>query len=402
MTAFLHTRNQRIVYRNKPVRLRGVNLGGWLMMEGYFMHSRNEAVQIFKKEFRKKLGPKALKEFEKKFRNSFVQQKDIKNISQMGFNCLRVPFHHRLIEHKPYRYDLKGVAYLDRVISWAKKYKLWVILDLHGACGSQNHDWHSDSLGEANLWKSPLAQKRTDALWTFLADRYKNNKTVAGYDLLNEAVLGNTHKLNTFYKKVIKTIRSVDQNHILFIEGNNWAMDLKCLDVFDDNNYVLSAHCYEPLDFTFNFVPQLKYPLKSKKGIWNRKNIEKIIKKHAAFARRHNVPVFVGEFGINARGGRYGEDKWLKDILQCFKKYDFHWTYWTYKAIKNPLFPDGLLSYRANPPWVNRQGPKIGWETWPGLWRKNKKAMARSWRSDQFTPNSSVLKVLRDEIKSHS
>ena len=39
-----------------PVHLRGLNLGGWLMMEAYFMHAPNRAEQLFKKKFAAELG----------------------------------------------------------------------------------------------------------------------------------------------------------------------------------------------------------------------------------------------------------------------------------------------------------------------------------------------------------
>ena len=144
MNNFLKTHKTKIVSpNNKPVRLRGVNLGGWLMMEAYILYAPNYAEQKFKKRFSAALGPKALKSFEQEFRGHFIRESDIKNIAQIGFNCIRVPFNCRLIETKPYRYDLKGAAFLDRIVKWAKKYKIWVILDLHAAPGAQRAASHS-------------------------------------------------------------------------------------------------------------------------------------------------------------------------------------------------------------------------------------------------------------------
>ena len=60
---FLNTKGRKIVLDGKDVRLRGVNVGGWLMMEGYIMQARNLAVQIFKKDFSRTRG-------EKRFLNS--------------------------------------------------------------------------------------------------------------------------------------------------------------------------------------------------------------------------------------------------------------------------------------------------------------------------------------------
>ncbi len=395
MKGFLSQEATKIVDEaGREVVLKGVNLGGWLMMEGYILHSINFAARIFKKNFAKALGKKALDDFETDFHDNFIKEKDFKRIAQMKFNCIRLPFHYGLIESKPYVYSKEGLKYLDRAVAWAKKYKLWVILDLHAAPGAQNHDWHSDSLGKAGLWHNKEYQKRTFALWEFLADHFKDEKTIAGYDLLNESVIDDSRLLNAFYKTLIKRIRSVDKNHILFVEGNKWAMDLDCLDTFDDTNMALSIHSYQPLEFTFNFVPHLSYPLKHDGLAWNRGTLKKMLLAYKRIAQKRGLPVFVGEFGVNYRQGLFGEDAYLRDILLCFKEFGFHWTYWTYKAVKNNVFPDGIFSFMKNPPWVNRQGPFFGWDNYPQHWRKSRKQIIASWQTDNFTKNTHIADTL--------
>lgn len=383
----------KIFEGEKEVCLKGVNLGGWLMMEAYFMYAPSHPVQILKKDFETRLGRDALLELEKEFRNNFIQESDVENVAKMGCNCFRLPFNCRLIEIVPYEYDSDGVAYLDQTIQWAEKYGLKVILDLHAAPGAQNHDWHSDSLGQADMWNFRENQERVFALWKFLADRYKNSETIAGYDLLNESVIADTKKLNKFYAELIREIRTVDKNHILFVEGNNWAMDLDCLDDFEDDNWAYSIHFYHPIEFTFNLIPQLTYPLRSQEGVFDKAALREMVVAYKKFSKKR--PVFVGEFGITSRKGLYGDDLWLDDVLACFKEAGFHWTYWTYKAVKNHMFPDGIYSYFPNDPWINRQGPKRGWDTWVDLWPAKKDKIVCSWRTENFDANDSVLKVLK-------
>src|SRR3989338_6933782 len=102
MQNFLKVQKTEILNRHQPIILRGVNLGGWLMMEGYILHSLNKAEQLFKKNFSQALGEKALKDFEKAFRKNFIQESDIREISKLGMNCIRLPFNYRMIEEKPY------------------------------------------------------------------------------------------------------------------------------------------------------------------------------------------------------------------------------------------------------------------------------------------------------------
>ncbi len=383
----------------KPVRLRGVNLGGWLMMEAYILYAPNRAEQLFKKHFVKKLGVRALQDFEKNFRDHFIREKDIENIGRLGFNCIRVPFNFRLIEKQPYRYDRRGLEYLDRLISWAKEYGIWIILDLHAAPGAQNHDWHSDSLGKAGLWQRPEFQERVYALWEFLADHYRDEDTIAGYDLLNEAVLADHQLLNRFYQRLMKRIRAIDKRHILFVEGNHWAQDIDCLEDFSDDNLALSIHFYHPLEFTFNLVPQQSYPLGNGPSRFDRQTIRHRLRPYAQKAKRTKRPLYVGEFGVNAREGKYGEDHYLHDLLVGFEEFGFHWTYWTYKAVKNGILPDGIYSYLDNPAWVNRAGPLTGWETYANLWPQERQAIVKSWETDAFRPNPSVLTALQNALR---
>lgn len=397
---FLKTNGTKIIHPQEgTVILQGVNLGGWLMMEGYILHSLNFPVQQFKKKFKQRLGQAALEAFESEFRNNFIREDDLCRIAGFGFNCIRLPFHYRLIESRPCRYSNRGTAYLDRLLNWAKRRRLWVILDLHAAPGAQNHDWHSDSQGKAELWTRKDFQKRTYALWEFLADRYKGCEAVAGYDILNEAVTEDVGTLNAFYRNIIQHIRRVDKNHIIFVEGNTWAVDLDCLAKFEDDNLALSIHAYQPLDFTSHFVPHLTYPFRYNGQRWNKNIIRKQLSHYAKIAQRRAVPVFVGEFGVNYRQGLYGENLWVQDMLALFKEFGFSWTYWTYKAIKNNIFPDGLLSYYDNPPWVNRQGPLLGWDTYALHWPKRKNEIIRFWQSGDYKENTSVLDVLKDAAK---
>src|SRR6185503_3966846 len=98
MSRFYKTHKTEIIAPDgKPIFLRGVNFGGWLMMEGYILHALNLPVKNFKKSFADELGKSALAEFEKSFYDSFIQEEDFKTVAQAGFNFIRLPFNCRLI-----------------------------------------------------------------------------------------------------------------------------------------------------------------------------------------------------------------------------------------------------------------------------------------------------------------
>ncbi len=401
---FLKKRDASIVdEKGSPVRLRGVNLGGWLMMEGYMMAGRNIPERAFREGFEKALGRPSLEEFTRSFRDTFIQEEDIKTIKGWGANCVRIPFNYRLIEFedRPFSLNEEGLGYLNRAVGWCQKHGLYCILDMHAAPGSQNSGWHSDSSGKPELFTSDFNIDRYLRLWHFLAELYKDSSAVAGYDVLNEAVVPflKESSLKDLYIKVTKEIRDADKKHIIFLEGNFWAQRIGFLGKPEDLNTVYSIHTYAPLDFTHNYKPGLYYPGKIYNMTWNKERFRLLAKPYLLFAKNNNVPLFMGEFGVNARDGHYGEIKWVSDMLEIFKGNNIHWTYWTYKTVANYSCPDGVYRYLDNPPWVNRQGPVSGLETFSSLWPREKGRMISSWRTDKFTLNEKLCNVLKKGFK---
>lgn len=383
------------------MRIKGINLGGWLLMEGYLLGGRNIPESAFKRRFKKIYGEKELRKFERSFRDNFITESDFKNISALGANTIRLPFNHRLVEKSPFSYDPNGIAYLRKALRWAEKYKIKVILDLHAAAGAQNFDWHGDSSGKAGLWQSSQYKRRTIALWQVLADKFKDEKALIGYDLLNEPVLGDiSHDvLKRFYGQLIKGIREIDKNRRIFLEGDLWATRIDFLKSLIDENISISIHTYEPLQYTFNFTPFYRFPGKIEGGFWDEKTIIRHLQRYFDFSQKYKTQIFVGEFGINWRGGFWGETDWLKSILKAFKQLGFGYTYWTYKAVSNSIFPDGIYQYIPNKPFINREGPIIGWERYLDLWGEQKMSIVDSWKTKNYTPANPLIAVLNKFFK---
>ncbi|MBN2097006.1 MAG: cellulase family glycosylhydrolase [Candidatus Omnitrophica bacterium] len=375
----------------KKIFLRGVNLGGWLMMEGYILHGRNFPAQQFKRQFARVNGKKQLENFKYQYRKNFITEQDIQRIKGLGANCLRVPFNYRLIQKD------QAWHYLDNLISWCRKAGIWCILDLHAAPGAQNCDWHSDSDGRALFWREQKNQKLFLNLWRRIARRYQNESTIAGYDVINEPVPEQARVLPKLYAQVIQEIRKVDNRHIIFLEAHNYGQELKVLGppAKNEKNIVYSIHVYQPINFTFNFQPQLRYPGIIDGRVWDKRQFFNYLKAYQALAEKWQLPIYVGEFGINYRSPKYyGELRFLNELLQAFKKFGFHWTYWTYKAVAGGAYPDGLYQYLPNSPWIKREGPLIGWENYYQLWKTHQAQIISSWRSDKFSENKHLTKLL--------
>ena len=83
------------------------------------------------------------------------------------------------------------------------------------------------------------------SLWGKIAKHCRDREYLLGYDILNEPYLIDAPDLLTdFYSDVTKAIRAVDQNHILFLEGDHFAMQFDCIHEITDENTALTFHYY--------------------------------------------------------------------------------------------------------------------------------------------------------------
>jgi len=377
----------------EKITLKGINIGGWLMMEGYMLGGRNIPEHMFKKELARLHGKNAPLEFTKLFRDSYFSREDIKRIKKLGFNCVRLPFNYRLLEEK------NGLSYLKKTVRLFAQQGLYVILDMHAAPGSQNIDWHSDSDGRALFWQKVGCRNQYIKLWEKLSSAFKSEKMVAGYDVMNEPVTDNISLLTKTFQTVISAIRGQGDRHIIFVEGNNWGMDTDYIESLKDDNLAVSIHYYRPVEYTFNWLPGLKYPGRVLGKLWNKKEMEKLIKDSVRFAKKLKKPLFCGEFGVASRCDLCGaEYRWVDDVLSLFKKYGIHWTYWTYKSVKGVPLPDGVFQLTDASGIIGNAATKTGMDNFYGIYGSRKKDLFRLLLTDNFVLNKKLFAVAKQYL----
>ena len=80
-----------------------------------------------------------------------------------------------------------GFKHLDRVIEICARHEIYTILDLHAAPVTRTRiGIRITLLAQALFWQHRHFQDRAVWLWEIIAERYKDNPWVAGYNLLNE------------------------------------------------------------------------------------------------------------------------------------------------------------------------------------------------------------------------
>jgi len=290
----------------KPLRLRGINLGNWLEAEGYMFLFEDgpQSPREIESFFNELVGPQEADAFWREYRQRYITEADIRFIQKAGLNSVRIPFHYKMFLD-----GADGFRLLDAAVEWCRNAGLWVILDMHCAPGGQTGTNIDDSWGYPWLFESDEAQELTCQVWKGIADYYSDEPTVIGYDLLNEPIAHfpklekYNAKLEPLYKRIARTIREVDKNHTIFLEGAEWDTNFQVFGPPFDAKTVYEFHKY-----------------------WAEPNQDSI-REYLDFRDRYDVPVWLGESGENT-------DQWVEEFVGLLEKNNVGWCFWPYKKME--------------------------------------------------------------------
>ncbi|MBG0818218.1 glycoside hydrolase family 5 protein [Planomonospora sp. ID82291] len=342
-----------------PVRLRGVGLGGWLNMENFITgYPANESGM--REAVGRAVGEDRAELFFDRLLTSFFGPEDADLLAAAGMNCVRIPFNYRHLESddRPFEIDEHGFRHLDRVIGLLAERGIYSVLDLHAVPGSQNQHWHSDNPTHvAAFWRHRHFQDRVVHLWEAIADRYRDQPYVAGYNPVNEPGDPGGRVVGPFYDRLVKALRAVDPGHVLFLDGNTYSTDFSVFrEVYE--NTVFVCHDYALAGFAHGGP----YPGHTQ-GEWvDRDHLVRTFERRTAFQRETGTPIWVGEFGPVYTGDpeidaqRY---RILADQLEIFDEHQAGWALWTYKDVGL----QGLVSADPAGPYLRRFGDFIAKKT---------------------------------------
>lgn len=313
--SFVKTKGTQLVDANgNSLILKGTNLGHWLVPEGYmFKMNQVNAPRKIDEMLYELVGPDSLQVFWNGFLNNYITHDDIKYLKSIGSNHVRLPFHYKMFTDDLFMGERNaGFKYFDRLIEWCRQENLYVLLDMHGAPGGQTGDNIDDSYGYPYLFKSKSSQDLMTEIWVKIAEKYKNEPVIIGYDVVNEPIAHYfndelpylNHQLFLLYKRIISEIRAVDKEHTIFLNGSNWSGNFDVFEEIIDSNVVYEFHKY-----------------------WFEVNQE-AIQTYLDFRDKHQVPIYIGETGENT-------DEWVNDFRILLDKHEISWAFWPYKKMNN-------------------------------------------------------------------
>lgn len=299
-------------------------------------------------------------------RNQFWGQrytaKDFDLIQREGFDHVRVPVRWNDYAGPAPDYKLTDeiVGKADFLVTNALARGLGVILNIH----------HFDEFTTDPTWQ----RTKFLALWRQIAAHYSNAPGRLAFELLNEPKdAATTAVMNPIYASAIQIIRATNPRRTIFVGPGKWNSvdELKNLVLpNEDDNLIVTVHCYEPFLFTHQGATWSGEQVKTK-GIvfpgppptplapdaaavkaapwitnwfrdYNRKPAAenpsgpKIIAQKMKLAHDWSVhygrPVHVGEFGCFVTADAASRARFHAEYRRVLEQYELAWALWDWKA----------------------------------------------------------------------
>jgi endoglucanase len=316
-------------FDDPPALRRGINLGGWLSQLSY------ESSHV----------------------STFVSAATFDEISELGFDHVRIPVDEMLVfpNHQHERPSSFALDVLGAARDWAVRAGLTVILDLH-----QTRDHSFLTPGRNELWRRRKPAERLVRFWTVALDGLGSSPTML-VDLLNEPTIDDPATWWRIAEQAMHAIRRRHPSQWIIVEStpvNGVKASPASVPHFpaaQPGGCLYGFHFYEPLAFThqsaswssigkYGLAPQ-EYPgflrasttqLPSRYraqfvGPWDRARLHGCLVPHLAWAAERNVRLHCGEFGAYVDGPPPARYRWVADVVDGLEANGVGWAYWTYK-----------------------------------------------------------------------
>jgi len=313
--------------------MRGMNLGGWLVLEPWITPSlfRNTGAED-EFGFCDGADVQRLKKL-KQHHKTWIQREDFRWLAQHGYQAVRIPVGYWIFgDAKPYT---GALSYLDSAMAWAEEFGLKVLICLHGAPGSQNGEMHSGHKGDVGWTDETKADDcAKQALQTIqrLAQRYAEHPSLLGIELLNEpSPLIPRRRLKKYYKQGYKVVRQECGKDIWVVfsdrfEPHRWQWQLhwprRSGVVQDNHHYQIYTAADKALDVAGHIAKVRRFGWTLRLIGWHRKVI---IGEWSAALDPQSLA------GLDDKAKHEAYRQYTQAQIEAFKTADA-WFYWTYRT----------------------------------------------------------------------
>lgn len=325
---------------------RGIGIGGWL--------TNYKRIAQLPEDKRMIVTIGDFEHFEK-----YITEWDVQNIASFGVDHIRLAFDQIVLEEfdNPYHYRDFTFRHIDNFLSWAEKYHLNVVLNLHKAVGC-----YCDCARQVPLLGTPELEDRFIALWLEFERRYHDKGDEIVFELMNEVQDTESEKWISLYKRTIAAIRRVNPTRKIMVGSARWNSvgTLPQLEVLDDDpNVIYTFHFYDPFEFTHQrgvlqtmnhyYNREMPYPCEIgryrdfQKFVYGNPNsyagltemgrdfIRSALKPAKDFIEQHPDAVLTcGEFGTIRSCPTEWRENWFRDVIEFLDENGIPFTIWNY------------------------------------------------------------------------
>lgn len=179
------------------------------------------------------------------FKSREFDREDYAAVRAAGLNVVRLNVWYRLFEENsaPYVYKQEGWDWLNKQILWARQGGVRILLSMMAPqCGYQGSGYTGTFWTAGNAYGS--CQDRLKALWTEIANRYKDEPAIAGFDLMNETLPAHNAQYQAYIQTLASAIRGVNTRHLLDVQAC-FASDCAVPPLIADANTMYDFHHYD-------------------------------------------------------------------------------------------------------------------------------------------------------------
>jgi endoglucanase len=248
-------------------------------------------------------------------------------IRAAGFNSVRIPIRWsgHAATNPPFSIDSSFLKRVDWAIDQARHEKLNAVINVHHYEEIHQHP-------EAHL-------PRLVALWRQIAACYKDRDPSLYFEILNEpAYKLDDARWNAMIPALIATIRETNPTRPIIVGPACWnniehLKDLKLPEA--DRNVIVTVHYYAPFEFTHQGAEWVDNSARWLGTKWEAsprqlQAIERDFDRAAEWAKAHDRPIFLGEFGAYSKADTESRRRWTNAVARAAEARGFSWSYWEF------------------------------------------------------------------------
>lgn len=330
-------------------QIRGVNLGGWFVLEFWMKPHLFEGLDGVDETYFSTHHQHPKEALEAHW-NSFITKKDFQYLKSIGIQHVRLPIPWWLLGETPY---FSALPWIRHAMEWATEFDIKVLLDLHTAPGCQNGFDNGGIVNQLEWHKKQANIDLTVEKLEWLATIFANYPSFLGIEVLNEphwTIPLST--LQTFYLDSYRAIRKHSDGLIVFHDGfrpddSSWKTFFTA-NSFDNIAFDIHLyHCFDPKITSKDFMGHIGVIESRKEMILELESFVKVIVGEWSLGIIHDKLKHHNDFEKRL------VQRSLASLQLWTYEHAFGWYFWSYKIersshldwdfkrlIENGIMPD--------------------------------------------------------------